>query len=247
MENLLEHFEIHHLIELPHIFGIDLSISMAVIVMWIAAAVAFLLIYLAGRNPKLVPKGLQNIIEVFVEFMREEIVMNMIGKEGLPFLPFLTSLFFFIVLCGLIGLLPGSFTPTSNPNVTGTLAVIVLLVYPTVGIVKKGFFGYFKGWIPEGVPLGIAVIMWPIELVGNMVLKPFSLAVRLFANMLAGHLVLFSFLGLVLIFKSFIIAPFPVLGALIIFFLELAFAFIQAYIFTVLSAMYIGEAIHHGH
>ncbi len=243
--HLLEEFELHSLINLE-LFGVDLSINKAVIAMWIASFLVFLLLYLAARRKELVPRGLQNVMETLVQFLREEVVIGMMGKEGLPWFPFIATLFFFILGCNLIGLIPGSFTPTSNIFVTATLAMVVFISVQLAGIYKHGLLGHIGGWIPRGVPVAVAIIMFPIEVI-SQIAKPFSLAVRLFANMLAGHLVIISLLGLIFLFKSYLIAVFPVLGAVAIFMLEIGFSLIQAYIFTVLSAMYIADAIHGAH
>lgn len=242
----LHHFHLHSIIHLPHIGPIDPSINIAVISMWVATALVFVLFFMASRKVSLVPKGIQNFVEVIVQFVRDDIVLTMMGKEGLPYLPFILTLFMFIWFSNLIGLVPGFFTPTSNIFVTGTLAVMVFFVTHIIGIVKHGPFKYFKGWVPHGVPKALAPALFIIE-IPSAFAKPFSLAVRLFANMLAGHIALLIFLSLIIQFKSLIIAPAPVLGATIILTLELLFTSLQAYIFAMLSALYISDAVHGGH
>lgn len=247
--HILEEFELHPLIKL-NLFGIDLSINKAVLTMWAVVLVVFVSFMLArrllARRKSLIPTGIHNFLEVFIQFIKEDIILETMGKDGLPWLPFIGTLFFFILGSNLFGLIPGFFTPTSNINVTATLAVIVAVAVQGVGVSKHGLWGYIKGLVPSGVPLPMAIMMFPIEIVGQIA-KPFSLAVRLFANMTAGHLALIVFLSLIIYFKSYIIAPFPLLGNMAMILLEILFSFIQAFIFTVLSAMYIGTAIQSQH
>lgn len=247
MEHLLEHFALHPLVHLE-VAGIDMSINMAVISMWVSSFLAFLLIFAASRRVSLIPQGrLLNIVEAIVEFVYSSIVEENLGKKGKKWFPFLFSLFMFIWFCNLIGLVPGFYTPTSSVFVTATLAF--LIVFPTVhiyGMVKHGPVKYLKSFVPHGVPAPIAPFLFVIEIIGAFA-KPFSLTIRLFANMFAGHLVLLTFIGLILEFKSVIIAPMPMLGGILVMGLELLFTSIQAYIFTALSSMYIADAMHGGH
>lgn len=247
MEHLLEHFVLHPMFHIE-IAGIDLSINMAVISMWVSSLVAFLLFFAASKKVSLVPNGrLINFVETIVEFAYKNFIEENIGPEGRKWFPFLFSLFLFIWFANLIGLVPGFYTPTSSVFVTATLAF--LIVFPTVhiyGIFKHGFIRYVKSFVPHGVPVAIAPFLFVIEIISAFA-KPFSLTVRLFANMFAGHLVLLTFIALILEFKSFIIAPLPMLGGVLVMGLEILFTAIQAYIFTTLSSMYIADAMHGGH
>lgn len=247
MEHLLEHFVLHPIIPLE-VGGLDLSINLAVISMWVSSFLAFILIFSASRRVSLVPKGrLVNFVEAIVEFAYNNFIEENIGPKGKKWFPFLFSLFMFIWFANLIGLVPGFFTPTSSVFVTATLAF--LIVFPTVhlyGIKKHGFLNYMKSFVPHGVPAAIAPFLFIIEIISAFA-KPFSLTVRLFANMFAGHLVLLTFIALILEFKSFIIAPMPMLGGVLVMGLEILFTAIQAYIFTTLSSMYIADAMHGGH
>lgn len=247
MEHLLEHFVLHPILELE-IAGIDMSINIAVISMWVSSLIAFLLVFAASRKVAMIPQGrLVNFVESIVEFAYNNFIEENIGKEGRKWFPFLFSLFMFIWFANLIGLVPGFFTPTSSVFVTATLAF--LIVFPSVhlyGIKKHGFINYMKSFVPHGVPGAIAPFLFVIEIISAFA-KPFSLTVRLFANMFAGHLVLLTFIGLILEFKSFLIAPLPMLGGILVMGLEILFTAIQAYIFTSLSSMYIADAIHGGH
>lgn len=242
----LHHFHLHPLIHLPHIGPIDISPNMATISMWLATVAVFLLIFLASKKVAIVSKGVAAVVEVLIEFIKDQIVLPMMGKHGLPYLPFIATLFFFIWFCNLSGLIPGLFTPTSNINVTATMALIVFFSVHVTGVRLHGFFRCFAGWVPKGVPGALAPVLFIIE-IPSAFAKPFSLALRLFANMFAGHVVLLIFLGMIITYKSLLIAPFPVLGAVIILILELLFTSLQAYIFATLSALYLSDAVHGGH
>jgi F-type H+-transporting ATPase subunit a len=243
--DLLHHFELHPLVEI-HLFGIDLSITKAVLVMWIACALLLLLSILATRRSRLIPSGIQNIMESIILFLRNSLVLDTMGQAGLAWFPFIATLFLFILMCNLLGLIPGSFTPTSNINVTAALAIVVFLSVQVVGIYKHGIFRYIKGFIPSGIPLWILPIMVPIEIISQFA-KPFSLAIRLFANMLAGHGVILVFLFLILSMKSYILAILPLTGVVVMSAFEIFVAGIQAYIFAILAALYLEAAIHLEH
>ena len=241
MENPLEHFELTPLIPL-HLFGLDLSINQAVIMMWIVCGVVFTFFYLAGRKGQMIPTKLQGMAEVTIEFLRDLIRENA-GEEGLRYFPFLGSLFLFILLSNLLGLVPGAYTATSQIIVTGALALIVYFASVVIGFIHHGIH-YFKVFVPVGVPLPLVPFMVPIEVISQLA-RPFSLAIRLFANMTAGHMVMGIFFGLVIISKVYI-AWIPLGFTVALYGLEIFISFIQAYIFTMLAALYIGEAIH-GH
>ncbi len=243
--DLLEHFELHPIVPI-HIMGIDLSITKAVLWMWIACLLLLALSFLATRRSRLVPSGVQNVLESIVLFLRDNLVMETMGKEGLPWFPFIATLFLFILACNLLGIIPGSFTATSNINVTATLAVIVFFSVQGVGLFKHGPIKYAKGLVPSGIPLWILPIIIPIEIISQFT-KPLSLAIRLFANMLAGHAVILVFLTLILSMKNYIFGLLPLAGVVVMSAFEIFVAVIQAYIFAILSASYIGAAIHSEH
>ena len=230
-----------------NIGGIDLSVNMMVVTMWLAVALVILFIFVARRKPKLVPGPIQTIAEYIVLFVRDNIVMEMMGKAGTPWLSFLTTLFLFILFSNMLGLIPGLASPTGNISVPLTLALIVFGATHITGAIKHGPWKYFRGLVlPPGAPLWLAPLFVPLELIGA-ISKPVSLTIRLFANMLAGHTVLVIFVGLILLFATYIVAPFPLMLAVAVGILEIAFKILQAYVFTVLSAMYIGDAIHGAH
>jgi F-type H+-transporting ATPase subunit a len=247
MENihLMEHLQPHVIYPLK-IGGIDLSISNAVVMIWIASALVLITLTLAGRMGRLVPKGLQNMMESMVAYLKQTFITEILGEENAVWFPFVATLFFFILYCNLLGLIPKMFTATSNINVTASLAVIVFLCTQAVGIYKNGIFGYLKKFAPKGIHPAILVIMIPIEIISQFA-KPFALAIRLFANMTAGHLVILVFLAMIIMFKSVIIAPFPLAMAVVMMAFEIFVSLIQAFIFSILATMYIAEASHAEH
>jgi F-type H+-transporting ATPase subunit a len=156
------------------------------------------------------------------------------------------TVFFFILTCNLLGLIPYGATPTGNVSVTGALALCTFLLTLAAGVSNNGFFGFLKSLVPGGIPLWLVPIMIPIEII-SMLARPFALCIRLFANMIAGHMVILVFLGLILILKLLIIAPVAVLFAAAIYLLEIFIAFVQAFIFTLLSSLFISLAAHPEH
>ena len=223
-----------------NLFGMDIPFSKHILMMWIACIVIIVISQLALREKGLIPRGIRNLIEVFILFIRDEIVYANFGREdGKKYVPFFLTIFFFILFCNLIGLIPFAATATGNINVTATLAVITFIMIQASGIQKFGLVRYVKNIVPHGVPLWVVPILFPVELLG-LVTKAFALAIRLFANMIAGHIVITSLLSLIILFK---LPPF-ILFALAISLLEVLIALIQAYIFTFLSAIFISMARH---
>jgi F-type H+-transporting ATPase subunit a len=211
------------------------------------------LFFVAARKRSLVPKGVQNIIESGVEFVRDGIIMQTIGEDGLGWMPYLTSLFFFLLFANLFEIIPPIFfPPTSRMAMPMTLALITWVLYNFMGIKSQGFFGYIKSNLfPPGVPKALYILVTPIEALSNFIVRPFSLMVRLFANELAGHLLLvtFSVLTAALFAKSFLVVIMPLSFAMLcaMFMFELLVAVLQAFIFTILTAVYIGLVVHPEH
>ena len=244
---------ISHLVEWPDLALNDsaLAINKVTLLFVIAAVLVMLLTLVAGSRAKLVPTGIQNVVESAVGFVRDGIIMQTMGPEGLRFLPFLVTIFSFTFVLNVIGLVPGVQMP-ANARIAlpAVMAIVVWLVFNTVGVVKQGPLHYLKSIaFPPGVPKPVYVLLTPIEIVSTFLVRPFSLAVRLFANLLAGHLILVTFALLTHeLFNATVIGavlPFPLLVALTGF--ELLVAFLQAYIFTILASVYIGGAIHPEH
>jgi F-type H+-transporting ATPase subunit a len=231
-------------------FGaLDMTPTKHVIFMWLASAVLLLVVFSALRKKALVPGGLYSFVEVLVAFVRNELAVPNIGKENADrFLPYLLTAFFFILFVNLFGLLPFSATATANINVTVCMALFTFLVTQYAAIRAMGIGGFLKH-LTGGVPASLAwlwPIMIPVEILG-LFTKPFALTVRLFANMVAGHFVILALLGLIFAISVWVF-PVSVALALAIFMLELFVAFVQAYIFTMLSALFIGAAFAgHGH
>ncbi|MCS5687661.1 MAG: F0F1 ATP synthase subunit A [Actinomycetota bacterium] len=226
--------------------------KVGLIYLW-AMAAPLVLFVLAIRRSALVPKGVQTVAESSVDFVRENVVMQTIGPDGMRFMPFLMSLFFFIFFANITEVIPFiQFPANSRMAAPAVLAIIVWLVFNAVGIKSQGFFQYFKNTvIPPGVPGALLPLVAVIEFVSTFLVRPFSLAVRLFANMLAGHLLLVTFAVLTTALwtpgplAAIVWAPFVVLIGLTGF--EILVAFLQAFIFTILTAVYIGGALHPEH
>jgi F-type H+-transporting ATPase subunit a len=237
-----------HTPQLPVLFGIDLTPTKHVIFMWIAAILVLITFATVAKRYKtsIVPKGIANFFEVFIIFVRDEIAQPTLGKGYERFVPYLLTLFFFVLFGNFLGLIPFAATFTSNIAVTATLAILSFLMIQLGGIRQNGFFGYFKGLVPHGIPLWLMPLMIPVEILG-LFTKPFALAIRLFANMIAGHTVILALLGLIFFMGTIFIAPVSVAFAVFIYLLEILVALIQAYIFTMLTSLFIGMAVHQEH
>jgi F-type H+-transporting ATPase subunit a len=226
----------------------DLSITKNVASLLLSVVILLIVFFsvAAGyrKNHGKAPKGLQSFFEPVIVFVRDEVAKKAIGPKYEKYLPYLLTIFFFIWFNNLLGLLPGA------ANLTGNLAVTFLFAFITLCITTFSSNKYYWShifWTP-GVPLWLRPIMIPVELIG-VISKPFSLMVRLFANITAGHIIILSFISLIFIFQSVAIAPLSLAFGLFINVLELLVAILQAYIFTLLTAMYIGGAVeeHHDH
>ncbi len=231
------------------VFGrpLDLSVTNHVVMLWIAGFILLLTFLLSFRKIKQVPGGMANLLEMLVIFIRDDIaIANMGEKEGKRFAPFLVTAFLFILISNLMGLVPLFSTATGNINVTAGLALVTLASTQYFGIKEQGLIGYYKNLVPHGVPLLLWPLMFVIEIMGILA-KHVALTIRLFANMTAGHIVLFAFLGLIIMFKSYFVSPVSVGFGIFVYFLEMLVAVIQAYIFTVLSALFIGMSVNPEH
>ena len=239
---------------------VNLSPTKHVVFMVLAALLVFLIMKLTGRllekqrAGERAPSGFANAIEGLVLYVRNELCMANIGHDGAKFAPLIMTLFFFILTCNLLGLLPWGSTPTGNLAVTGALALMVFVIIEVAGFLKLGAKGYLGTIFPhfpglEG-PAGVAmsIAMAPIEVMSKLV-KPFALAVRLFGNMTAGHFVILSLFGIIFIFGTLGVASWGIgiTTALLvtgIMLLELIVAVLQAYVFALLSAVFIGLMQH---
>jgi len=263
---ILHHTADSHVVELPfglewhlpqgwYLFGVDVSPTNHVVFMAVAALLVLLTMLVAGRQIRRrhaegrAPSGFGAAIEAMVLFVRNDIAVENIGHGGERFAPYILALFFFILYCNLLGLLPWGTTPTGNLAVTGALALMAFVVIEVSGMIALGPRGYLKTivMVPPGMTgigaVVMALIMTPVEIIGKLV-KPFALCLRLFANMTAGHFVILSLLGLIFVFANWLVAGGVVLFVLFMMCLELLVAFLQAYIFALLTAVFIGLMQH---
>lgn len=242
-ESPLHPFELHNYIPIE-LGGLDISINKAVIMMWVVVGVISLLMVMASSARQLVPGKLQSLAEILVDFIRN-IILDTMGKDGMKFFPLIATLFLFILFCNLLGLIPGTYTVTSQIIVTAVFAVTVYVLSIVLGLVLHGIKFIPAILIPPGTPWWLIPLMVPIEFV-SQVARPVSLAVRLFANMTAGHTILGVLFGLA-IGGGLLIGWLPFAFTIAMNGLEVGIAFIQAYIFTVLTCVYLGDAFHlHG-
>jgi F-type H+-transporting ATPase subunit a len=238
----MEQFEIHRLLKL-HIGSLDASYTNSALWMTIAVIVATLLFVVGMRQRALVPGRLQSVAELGYEFVAG-MVRDNVGDAGKKYFPFVLTLFVFILLCNTLGLVPYAFTPTSHIIVTFSMAIVVFLGVTVIGFVRHGahFLSFF---VPKGVPGWLLGLLVPIEIISYFV-RPFSLSIRLFANMLAGHTMLKVFGGFVVMLG--ILAGWAPLAFIVALTgLELIIAFLQAYVFTILTCLYLNDAIHMSH
>lgn len=219
-----------------------------IILALICAGLVIWFFWAAFARPKLVPRGVQNVAEMGVEFVRDQIMRPMMGTEGDGYLPFLVALFFFIWVMNVMEIVPvAQFPVTSQFAFPVALMLMVYVTYNAIGIRRQGLVGYFRNMIPPGVPWPVLIILAPVEVAQYILIRPFTLAVRLFANMFAGHVLLLVFtiatwyllalnIGLLFSATSFVLTV-----ALTAF--EMLIQGLQAYIFTILTAQYIGGAL----
>lgn len=225
---------------------IDLTPSHHLFYMWVATALLILVMTLVARKRSIVPRGFYSMMETLVKFVRDELAVKNIGeKYADAYVPFLCTAFFFIFTVNALGLIPYGASATGNIMVTAGLALCTFGMMLFAGMKGQGVVRYWLNIVPSGVPLWLYPIMIPIELMG-LVAKPFALAVRLFANMVAGHLVLFFLIALIFLLPGLpvVVTPVSLAFSVAIFFLEIFVAFLQAYIFTMLSALFIGMSAH---
>jgi F-type H+-transporting ATPase subunit a len=242
---------ISHLVEWPTIFGSGMfAVNKVVLLMWLAV-ILVAGFYFTARKGQLVPTGTQNLAEAVVDFVRNDIILQTIGSEGLYWTPFLLTLFSFIFVCNIFEVIPGIQMPVNaRMALPFFMTMIVFFIYHFIGLKHQGVGGYFKSMLfPPGVPKFLYILVTPIEFITFFFTRPLSLAVRLFANMLAGHLLLatFAILTAALFSATYIGAVVP--GGLLValYGFEVLVAVLQAFIFTILTAVYIGGAMHPEH
>ncbi|OIO72718.1 MAG: F0F1 ATP synthase subunit A [Zetaproteobacteria bacterium CG_4_9_14_3_um_filter_49_83] len=238
LNGTIEHFRvvIHQQLNIGYL---DLSISNSVVFMWMAVALVFISLRLMTARPEIIPKTGQLLAEMLYSFVARQVTQN-IHNEGAAYIPLMFTLFTFILGCNLIGLIPGAFTPTSQLAVTGTLAAAIFGYAIALRFYRHGL-GFFRAFVPSGVPKMLLPLMIPIELI-SFLARPLTLALRLFANMTAGHMALgvLAVLGLA---SPWFMRWLPLGFTALQIALELVISFIQAYIFMILSCVYIDDAL----
>lgn len=238
-----DHADAHH----GMVKAMDFSITKNVTSMLIAVTL-MLIVFLSiaksykTRGVDTAPRGVQSFFEPIIMFVRDDIAHQFIGHKAHKFLPYLLTLFFFILFNNLLGLLPAAANVTGNIAVTLVLALLTFIVTNFSG--NKAYWGHI--FAPPGVPVPLYIIIVPVEIIG-LFTKPFSLMIRLFANITAGHIIILSLISIIFIFKSVAMSPISIAFSLFMYALELFVALLQAYIFTMLSAMYIGTAVEDHH
>ncbi len=233
----LSQFEVKKIFDL-HFGSIDLSLTNSGLYMIIATAIAILFLHLATKRKSLIPSRLQVIAEGMYNFIIE-MVRNGIGNEGNKFFPLVFSLFVFILLCNLLGMTPYSFTATSQVAVTLSLALIAFTTVTVFAIWRNGFFGFLHMFLPSGVPLLMAPVIFLIEFF-SFLIRPITLSVRLFANMVAGHVLLKVVAGFI-ISLGIVFGALPFVFSIVMIGFETFVAVLQAYIFAILVCAYLGE------
>lgn len=227
--------------------GWDISITRSVVMMWIASAVLLVVsLVVAWRSREPVPRGMASLLEIFILYVRDEVARKVIPRNADRYVGFLLTTFFFILSCNLLGLVPGMASATSAISVTATLAIISFLMTQSAGMRQYGVVGHFRNLVPHGLPVWLLPIMIVVEALG-MFSRPFALCIRLFANMTAGHVIIISLISIIFIFESVWMALVSVPFVLFIDVLEILVALIQAFIFTMLTALFIGMAVHPAH
>lgn len=272
----------HPILHLPHILGIDFSVTKHVLMLWLVASILFLVVTLSVRRylkqDRPIPKGLMNLLEYVVLWVRNDIVEANVGKKWVStWTPVVLTFFLFILFANAIGLVPvfevlalanhalhiefieelvhGGTTVTSNFNVTAALATVTFFSIILAGTLAHGFVKHWKNLVPHGLPWWVYILLIPIEIMG-MFVKPFALTMRLAANMTGGHIAILAVLSMVFIFAELfqtavagigvgLVAALPLATAISA--LEIIVVLVQAYVFTLLTAVFIGMAIHAHH
>jgi F-type H+-transporting ATPase subunit a len=249
---------IEELVEWPGLFLKDtpFEVNKVVLLMWAGALIVFLLFWSAGRaasSGRLVPTGVQSVVEMGIDFVRNDIILQTMGPAGLPWTPFLVTIFFYVFITNIFEVIPFvQFPVNARMALPAFMALMVWAIFNVVGIRSQGLGGYFKSMLfPPGVPKFLMPLVALIEFISTIFVRPFSLAVRLFANMLAGHLLLVTFavLSAALFTKTAlaVVLPLPFLMLILLTGFEILVAVLQAFIFTILTAVYIGGAMHPEH
>jgi F-type H+-transporting ATPase subunit a len=246
----IEQFALKKVVDLK-LFGVDASITNSTLFMILTVGLICGFLYYAMRGAQRVPGRLQSLAEMLYDFVAGTVRDNLDdGKDGKKFFPFVFALFAFVLVANMLGMIPGFFTVTSHIIVTGALALLVIGVVIVYGFAKHGV-GFLRLFVPSGVPVWLMPVIVPIEVI-SFLSRPISLSVRLFANMLAGHIALKIFAGFVATLLGAaagwsLLAVLPLGLAVGLSALELLVAFLQAYVFAVLTCVYLSDAVHGAH
>ena len=247
MPDPIHQFELHPIVPIK-IFGWDVSFTNSSLFMVASVVLITAFFMVSMRSRSLVPGRMQSMAEVTHEFVAG-MLRESTGSAGMKYFPFVFTIFMFVFTCNMVGMIPGFFTVTSHIIVTAALAALVFLTVIFVGFAKNGI-RFLKLFVPEGVPIAILPLVVLIEVI-SFLSRPVSHSVRLFANMLAGHITLKVFGGFVVMLLGAgtfaALSPLPLLMAIALTTLEVLVAFLQAYVFAMLTCMYLNDALHPGH
>ena len=244
---------VSHLFQWPDFAfeGTPLAMNKTVLIYLLALALTLGLFLLSGSKKGLVPRGISHVAEGGINFVEDSIVMQTMGNEGKKYVPFLTTMFFFIFFSNIFEVIPFiQFPANARMAVPIAMALMVWVIYNFLGVKNQGFFGYIKNSLfPPGVPKALYIIVTPIEFFSVFIIRPLSLAIRLWANMVAGHLLLVTFavLSATLWDSTYVGALAPAAMLTLMTGFEILVSFLQAFIFTILTAVYMGGAIHPEH
>jgi len=253
--DVAKEFELHPLVKLPKIGPIDLSITKAVVYLWLTTAVIVVGALVISRILKAAPGRFQSAMEMLYGIAHDGIAGSVMRVGAATWFPYIGSVFVFILVSNAIGLLPlplgehhqlSFYAVTGNLNVTITLALFTFVFTHYAGIRQKGAWGYVKGWVLPSAPPVMRELIFVMHIVSEF-FRLVSLSVRLFANMLAGHAILAVFFAMALVFQSYLIAGVLQAGSVVLFLFEIFIAFIQAFIFAILSAVYVSGALEEEH
>ncbi len=249
LKTILEHHLLDHVWARFNLAGLDLPISKHLFMMWIAGGILLVILPLIMKSRGRILAPFRQAVEMLVVFLRDDIVIANLGKKGSRYTSYFCTLFFFILTCNLLGMVPFGSTATGNIAVTGGMALTTFAMVNFVGMREQGFAHYMKNIVPSGVPIWLFPLLFPIEIIG-LLTKTFALCIRLFANMIAGHIVILSLIALIFIFGDInpflglaVTAPAAILLVLFVSALEIFVAALQAYIFTFLTAIFVGAAM----
>ena len=248
-EILAHHLLDHRIVKLARIGGTTLAVTQHLVMMWIVGAALIVFLSFAARSETGAGKRLRTAVEAILIYIRDSILEPIFHERTEAYLPYFLTLFFFIFCCNLAGLVPYAATATGNISVTGGLALCTFMLMQFAGIKEQGLTSYLKHIAPSGIPWPVLIILYPIEILG-MFVRCIALTIRLFANMIAGHIVALSFLYLIFIFGAmskpvgFMVALPAVALALFISLLDVLVGLLQAYIFTILTALFVGASVH---